>query len=510
MADILVYGAELPGVAAALVAARRADPGTRVTLVFPEARPGGLATTSGHCAWEIRQWQHGGRRAAPQGGSFARWLEQTGPIYVPGALAALLEDELAASGVRCLAGHELASVRAAAGGRAGRSRARKPRAGASEAIAAVTARQLEAGPAGPAFAAAEAEVLTADVFIDASVGGRLLRLAGGGYSIGRADWNPDARQMVASFLVALEGVDWDALTAARDGQERPIWGTATEAGPTGERRTFWGAAGIAANDAVLAAFANAHPGFRVGPPRGWEEEGGVFWVSALLVYNVDGRRRAYDAGTERDVEVGPVKSRDLDTAYREAVATATSSDMLGALRRFPGFERVRLATVGDSPRCAETLLLRETVHGVAPGPTPYAVKVEDMTGAGAGLADGVDARHRDRRVGLGFYWPENAGYTHGEVVRTTAAATNPMYLPLDAVLAPSLSNLLVPGYAARIESRAWWALRAAPNLCVLGDAAGAAAALALHEGVPLARFGTAEVAALQSWLAAEGAILNKW
>lgn len=513
MADIVIYGAELAGVAAALTAARRADAGTRITLVFPERIPGGLATTSGHCAWEVRQWQHGGRRAAPQGGSFARWAAATGPIYSPDRFAALLTDELNALGVRLLPGHEIETVRLRGAG-AGRTRGRlrKARAGGSETVAAIRVRPLEAGPDGPRYTerAGEPELLTADIFIDASATGRLLRLAGAPHSVGRADWNPDARQMVASLLVAVEGVDWQALNDARDAQDRPVWGTAVEPGPDGERRTFWGAAGVAANDALLAEFANAHPGFRLGPPRGWEDGQGRFWLSTLLVYNVDGRRRAYDAGTGSDVEVGPVKSRDLDAAYREAVATVTSSDMLGALRRFPGLDRARLALRGDAPLCGDTLFLRETVHAAAPGPTPFAVRMEDITAAGTGPADGIDARHRDRRVGLGFYWPENAGYTHGEVVRLTAAATNPCYLPLDAILLPPMENLLVPGYGARIESRAWWALRAGPNLCVLGDAAGAAAALAAHEGVPPLRFGTAELAALHSWLAAAGAILNKW
>jgi hypothetical protein len=511
VADIVVYGGELAGVAAALTAARRADPGTRVTLVFPEGLPGGMATVGSHCGWEIRQWLHNGRRATPQGGSFARWLQATGPIYSPGAFAALLSDELAEAGVTVLAGHELEAVhpRAAEGARAPRSRSRKARNRTISDVGAIAVRAVDAAE-GPVLAEGDPLVLSGDLFVDGSATGRLLRLAGGAYSVGRSDWNPDGRQMVASLLVAVEGLDWEALTAARDGQDRPVWGTATEEGPGGTSRTFWGGAGIAANDAVLASFAAAHPGFRVGPPRGWEEAPGTFWISALLVYSVDGRRRAYDAGTDRDLDVGPVKTRDLDTAYQEAVSIATSSDMLGALRRFPGLGTARLAVDGERPRCAATLLLRETIHGTAPGPEPFAVKVEDMTGAGSGPSDGIDSRHHNRRIGLGFYWPENAGYTHGEVVRTTAAAPNPTYLPLDALLVPPLQNVLVPGYAARIESRAWWALRATPNQCVLGDAAGAAAALSLHEGVPLLRFATPEVAALHSWLTGDGVILNKW
>lgn len=524
MPDIVVYGGELAGVAAALAAARRAPEGTGVALVFPERAPGGVVTQGGLCAWERREWQHGGRRADPQAGSFRRWLEAFGPVFDPARAASALASELAAAGVRVFADHEIEAVRGpAVGGGRGRTRRRRGP-GALPEIAAVRVRPLTPGADGAAVLvppteggegaeapeAAPALEFEGAVFIDGSATGRLARLAGLPLSVGRADWNPDGRQMAPSLLVAVEGVDWEAVQAARDGQERPVWGTAVEESPDGPHRVFWGGAGIAANDAVLQAFAIAHPGFRVGAPRAWEEGGGVYWVSALLAHNVDGRRRAYDAGSERDCEPVPPLSRDLDAATREAQALARSSDLLGALRRFPGLGHVRLAERDGQSRVGDVLLLRETVHGMGPGPDHFAVTVEDLTGAGAGPGEGRDERHRARRIGLGFAWLENVGYTHGEVTPTTAAGTNPAYLPLEAILAPPVANLLVPGYAARVESRAWWALRTAPNQCVLGDAAGIAAAYSLREGVPVARFGNAEVAAVQSWLQAAGAVLDKW
>ncbi len=508
MAEVVIYGGELGGVAAALAASRRARTDTRVTLVFPEGLPGGQATVGGRCAWELRQWQHGLTRALPQGGSLARWLPKTGVVYTPGEFAALLSDELAAAGVHVLAGHEIEAVLPRSAPGRGRARSRKLK-GPMPEIGSLRVRPLGSDAHGPILAGEPLD-LTGDVFVDASATGRLTRLCGVPYSIGRADWNADERQMAASLLFAVEGVDWEALVAATDGQERPIWGTTVEENPRGGRRTFWGAAALAATDAVLAAFATAHPGFRVAGPRGWEEERGAFWLACLLVYNVDARRRRYDGGTEREVAPVPLKARDLDAAHAEAVALATSSDMLGALRRFPGLGGVRLATVGTTPRVASTLLVRESIHAMGPGPEPFAIRVEDVTGAGTGPADGRDSRHWARRVGLGFYWSENSGYSPGEVQRTVAATANPTYIPLDALLAPPVQNLLIAGHAARIESRAWWAMRAAPNLCVLGDAAGTAAALALHEGMPCSRFGTAEVAALQSWLSTDGALLDKW
>jgi len=511
--DIVVYGGEPGGVAAALSAARRAPAGTEVALVFPESAPGGVATVGGLCAWERRPWMHAGRRADPQGGNFAVWLEEMGPIYRPDTFAAALALDLSSTGVRVYAGCDIETVipEGGPGKTAARSRSKKARSGPATAIAAVRIRPLAAGERGPVFSESEPPTeLPARVFIDASTTGRLTRLAGVPGSVGRTDWNPDGRQMAATLLLAVEQVDWAALVAARDAADKAVWGTLTETSPDGPHRSFWGGAHIAALDPLLGAFADAHPGFRVGAPRAWEAEPGVFWISALLVYNVDGRRRGYDAGTDRDAQPVTMMSRDVDTAYREARKLAGSPDLLGALRRFPGLEGVRVAQIEGAPRTGEVLFLRESVHATGPKPDPFAVTVEDLTGAGAAAQDGLDQRHRARRIGLGFYWLESAGYTEGEVLRTTAAAGHPAFLPLEAILCPPVANLLVPGYAARIESRAWWALRTAPNLCVLGDAAGVAAAFSAREGQPVLRFGNAEVAAVQSWLGGEGAILEKW
>ena len=513
MPGIVIYGGELGGVAAALSAARRSPAGTEVSLVFPEGAPGGIATVGGHCAWERRPWTHGNRRADPQGGNFAVWLQELGPVYRPGSLAAALGEDLAAAGVHVYPRHEIEAVLPVAVGArpAGRTRSRKPRSVPLGAIGALRLRPLEQGDQGPVLSpSADAVELAGSVFVDASATGRLARLSGLPTSVGRSDWNADGRQMAASLLLAIEGLDWEALLAARDPADKAIWGTTTETSPDGLHRTFWGGAHVVTQDAVLASFTEAHPGFRLGAPRAWEEERGVFWLSALHAYNVDGRRRAYDAGTERDCEPVTMMSRDVDTVWEEARRLAGSGDLLGALRRFPGLEGVRVVEVGGGPRTGEVLLLRETLHALGPKPDRFALTVEDLTGAGVGAQDGLDQRHRARRIGLGFSWLESAGYTEGEVLRTTAAATNPAYLPLDAILCPPVTNLLIPGYAARIESRAWWAMRTAPNQCVLGDAAGVAAAFSAREGIPVVRFGNAEVAAIQNWLVGEGAVLDKW
>jgi hypothetical protein len=509
MADILVYGGEVGGCAAALTAARRAPKGAEIVLCFPEPLPGGMATVGGLSAWERRLWAHGGRRADPQGGSFAMWLEEVGPVFHPEGFARALAGALADAGVRVLAGHDVEAVVPEDAAGRGRGRGRRARKGPPQGIAAVHVRRLAPGAA--AFDAGTGEEIRARVFIDASATGRLARLAGVPLSPGRSDWHPDGRQMAASLLFAVQGVDWDAVVGARDAQDKPVWGTSEEVGPGGAHRLFWGGRQVALQDPLLREFAQAHPGVRIGPIRAWEEAGGAFWVQTLLLYDVDARRRAYDQGTERDVEPVPPDALDLDAAWQRARALAGASDVLGCLRRFPGLERVRVARGADGqPRTGGVLLVRESAHAIAPGPEPFALTVADVTGAGAVPGEGVDWRHRPRRVGLGFYWLENLGYTPDELLPPTAAAANPCYLPLDVLLCPPVANLLVAGHAARIDSRAWWAMRTLPNLAVLGDAAGVAAAYSVREEVPVLRFGNPEVAAVQAWLAEEGAILEKW
>lgn len=51
----------------------------------------------------------------------------------------------------------------------------------------------------------------------------------------------------------------------------------------------------------------------------------------------------------------------------------------------------------------------------------------------------------------------------------------PVYIPYSTIITNQCPNLLLPGYAASISSASWGELRIFPHLCVLGDAAGAAA-----------------------------------
>ncbi len=506
MADIVIYGGEPGGIAAALTCARRSAGHAEVVLCFPEETLGGGLVPGGLQSWERRPWTHLGHRADPQGGSFGRWLARHGESFGGPAMAEAWAEELKAAGVSVISGHDIEAVLTTAGdGKPARGRSRRRKHGPPGTIDGLRLRPLVLGEDGQSTLGGDPVELRASVFIDASSTGRLIRLAGVPASIGRQDWNPDCRQMAAMLMFPVQGLDWDGIMAARDTEERPVWGTAVSDG----QRTFWGGQSVAATDELVAAFHEAHPHFRLGSLRAIEAEPGTFWVQGLLVFGIDARFRHYDQDTERAGTPFPANALDSDGGYRAAHKVAGSSDLLGALRRFPGWEKVEVCRDGsDQIRSAQTLFLRETIH--ATGPTGFALGIDDIAGAGTHSTEGKDARHHGRRIGLGFYWLESVGYVGHESLPMPHAATNPVYLPLDCCLVPPVRNLLVCGYAAPIESRAWWAMRAAPNLCVLGDAAGAAAAYALREGKSPLQFGNPEVAAIQSWLQADGAILDKW
>jgi len=505
LAHVVIYGAEPGGIAAALTCARRSGGQADVVLCFPEQTVGGALGPGALQSWERRPWMHNSRRSDPQGGHFAQWLTANGACFAAQAMIHSWERELSAAGVRLLPAHDLEAVRTkGADGRVIRSRSRRAKSGPPTAIDAIGVRPLVWDHDAPSFGADHLE-LSADVFIDASSTGRLATLGGVRTSIGRQDWHPDCRQMAAALMIAVEGLDWDAILAAVDGDGRPVWGTAEIDG----HRCLWGGQSKSSGDDLVAAFHQGHPHFRLGSIRATEIDPGIFWVQGLNVFGVDARLRHYDQGTERAQAPFPANALDLDAAYHAARQVAQSSDLLGALRGFPGWERVCIAHGTDgAAMTGQTLCLRETVHAL--GPAGFAVSIDDVTGAGMGANDGKDARHYSRRVGLGFYWLENVGYVGHENVPMPHAATNPAFLPLDAILAPPMSNLLVCGFAASIDSHAWWAMRANPNQCVLGDAAGATAAYALREGRSPLRFGNPEMAAIQSWLQGEGAILEKW
>jgi hypothetical protein len=121
------------------------------------------------------------------------------------------------------------------------------------------------------------------------------------------------------------------------------------------------------------------------------------------------------------------------------------------------------------PEVGDILYLREGIHTVKDKPYTYGLnKLDVLTGG---------ARWFNRRIGIGFYNFDSNTYTKNESLSNPLH--EPWYVPYDVLTSPKVANLLIPGYAASIDSFAWTAMRVYPNLIMLGDAAGVAAGLAL-------------------------------
>lgn len=270
-----------------------------------------------------------------------------------------------------------------------------------------------------------------------------------------------------------------------------------------------------------------------------------WWINTLLVFNVDGRAYNRDKGTSVFPKDMRSDYKTVDDAYVFARKVLEYPDFLPALRAFPEFENVEL--VKDSkgkPVVAKILYLRETIHSAQSSSatarkngsedTNYAVHAKDFWDSGATKSTGTDKRNYAKRIGLNFYWldinaykiedlkDKTGVYIWGEPITGTVRSdikkegnenfptvNSPAYIPYDALATNFVYNLLIPGYAAGISSLGWSEARVLPNQCVLGDAAGVAAAYAATNNKQPLSFNSADIAKIQTTLAQSNACLEK-
>ena len=478
--DVVVYGATMPGVAAVRMACS-VDRALSVLLVNPRRDWGGIGCGGGQNFWDRRFWTHGGERRLVQGGSFRKWYDELGQAYDTEEMRERLES--AVSGATTLDRWQATDVTVADGG-----------------IASVDFTRLELSSRDLPRLGERRRTATADVFVDASESGRLARLAGVPHSIGRAEWAEDDRQMAATQMFRVSGIDWERVRKrTRDGQS--VFETRRD--PTTNKRLFWGGGPVVDTADSVADFSATHPRFDIKPMNAAEHRDGEFWVNTLLLYDIDGTREPYDPN--RPLREDGSRPWCRARARRRARAVIESREFEQAMRSFPGFETATLPAQRSADTIAELLYLRETIHA---GDDPHVVTRSDVKDAGVGPDDGADARHHHSRIGLGFYWLDNNGYATDGSDPELGATINPVYLPYEALKVPTCANLLVPGYAANVSGQAWFALRVLPTLCVLGDAAGIAAAVAVgHDTAPTADESFVE--RLQRELRAKDAVLDK-
>ena len=196
------------------------------------------------------------------------------------------------------------------------------------------------------------------------------------------------------------------------------------------------------------------------------------------------RAGRYKVNHEHVYSIDAADSRSMTGGHQEARRQVL--DSLKVLQEeTPGFEAARLAAV------APVLGIRESRHIRG----QYTITVEDVhTGTKfedriAAYAFGMDVHIRTK---------EMSGNFKVEVAPT-------YYVPYRSLLPQGCDNLLVAGKTISCQSQAAGGLRCMPCAMAMGQAAGAAAALALRDGCALTEL---SVPALQALLTAHGAILD--
>lgn len=191
----------------------------------------------------------------------------------------------------------------------------------------------------------------------------------------------------------------------------------------------------------------------------------------------------YKVNHYRVFGVDAANSKSMSAAHREARGQVLEA--FSVLRRTQGFEQATLLQVGS------VLGVRESRHIKG----KYQIKVADV-------ANGTKFEDRIAVYGFGMdVHPRNSEQTGNFKIQIA----NRYYVPYRSLLPNGCDNLLVAGKTISCESQAAGGLRCMPCAMAMGQAAGAAAALANEGGVPIA---AVDVPTLQQTLQAHGAILD--
>jgi hypothetical protein len=257
-------------------------------------------------------------------------------------------------------------------------------------------------------------------------------------------------------------------------------------------------------------------------PRSPENE---WWINGLLVFGVDGLcYPARDGGKGLCTNAGsyatttPGQSAleiwDAERAYAEAYAVIEQAAKHPERSRFLTSLKSHIRAIDNTavtssfgiatdpqtraPLVGERLYVRETIH-MKP--------LETHVLTGQRVFDGGNSHDS---IALSYYRMDSNGYRmlrygyrgdtgtgkwtslwmvlgdpNGYAQSNTSEPTQPTAIPYRVMLPEVVSNLLVAGYALNTDAWAWAQIRMLPTLTVIGDAAGAAAALASVTDPPL-------------------------
>lgn len=554
--DIVVYGGTVAGVAAAAKAAGnlKGIRDKKIALIIPDPVDhngngvclGGLATVGGQNYFDQRNWSRDGLPDVhPAQGTYAWWSDNgKHQFYGVKNLADTMKQDLAKYGsmISYYYGYDITSVSWGNGK-----------------ISSVNLKQIKRDAStGVVVWENTTATVKGTVFIDASDSGRLTRLSNFGGTVGRYDFPAHAldaseksspgqgRQQVATLMFKVTGIDTSVREIDLSGKSpdgmRDVFVVPTAKEEHKEARGNGGKYAYK-NNTTIVNFNNKYgpQGFVLKPFNAAQdgENSAEWWVNMLLLFNVDGRANNRDKGTS----IFPADMRSdyktVDDAWVAGRKMLENPEFLSAMRCFPGFQSAKLVMDTDGkPAVGKILYLRETIHAAQSSSarangtenSNYGLHAMDCWDAGASSSEKTDKRNYKKRIGLNYYYSDINGYKFedlkdangkyiwfdevGQKIRSDIGVTdetpkNPVYVPYDALATNFVYNLLIPGYAVGASSFAWAEIRVLPNQCVLGDAAGVAAAYAVKNTKDPLNFSQTDIANIQTLLKNSNALLEK-
>lgn len=550
--DIVIYGGTVAGVAAAAKAAGNLQGTTKkIALIIPDPVDhngngvclGGLATVGGQNYFDQRKWKK--TSALTTKGTYAWWSDNgQKQFYGVEDLANTMKKDLAKYGsmISYYYGYDITGIGWANGK-----------------ITSVNLKQIKRDTStGVVVWENTTATVQGSVFIDASDSGRLTRLSNFGGTAGRYDFpakflddseksNPgQGRQQVATLMFKVTGIDTSVsepdLDASTPNATRKVFHVPAA---SAKHKTADGDGGKYAykNNATILNFNNKYgpQGFALKPFNMAQdgENSAEWWVNMLLLFNVDGRANNRDKGTRIFPSDMRSDYKTVDDAWVAGRKMLQTEDFQKAMRCFPGFQSAQLVMDSDGkPAVGKILYLRETIHAAQSSSarangtedSNYGLHAQDCWRAGESSSEGTDKRNYKKRIGLNYYYSDINAYKFedlkdangkyiwfnevGNKVRIDVGIeggtpANPVYVPYDAIATNFIKNLLIPGYAVSASSLAWAEIRVLPNQCVLGDAAGVAAAYAIKNGKDPLSFSQTDIANIQTTLKNSNALLEK-
>lgn len=534
MSTIVVYGGELPAVCAAAKAAAKCSTATvHVIVPYASGKLGGIATVGGQNYWDIpTNVPAYANSNLPQKGTFS-WLYTSPSGYNTEEMCVKLDGALTKYGNRMIIhrGYDVCDY----------TTVTSPK----YMIKTVTIRKVLQDSKKRLYwgSASSQQVITADLFIDASVEGRLARKINSACTTGRFDWPAAyrkndttvgyaAKQQAATLMFKMKGIT-PLATHDNDNHYKSQNGY----------HTYWGGSNVFTSGSI-AVFNEkyASQGYMLKPANAAQNGTNTdeWWINAFLIFGVDGRANNRDQGTK----FYPTDQLDGTKTVDDAMADARqflkdhAVEVETAMHGLKGFEKAKIVLDADGyPSTGEVLYIRETVHmaiqsrysGATPEDTNYQLGAHEAFLAGAGSTDGNDKANYAHRIGLALYnadvYPYDPidlqedgewiwGYKSFREMRPDMniednTPNHPVYVPYEALITKYVANLLICGYAAGVSSFAWGEVRVFPNLCVLGDAAGIAAAYCATYGLNPYNLGDYEIGKIREWLTSVGARTEK-